>query len=102
MKKQTLRANNNGVKDNQSIDHKIDILSMAKKRCGELFKQRFEAQLYENVHPKDVRLQIKGLTRDDVIYAMDINGIVDIDTLVEVSVKRSLTLPAKAFPESAF
>ncbi len=92
MKKKTLRAiaANGGIKkDNQNIDLKIDVLYLAKKKCTTLFKQRFEARMYEDIIPKDVRLQIKSLTRDDVISAMDINGIVDVEALVTISIQRS-------------
>lgn len=92
MKKKTLRAiaANGGIKkDNQNIDHKIDVLQLAKKKCTALFKQRFEAWMYEDIIPKNVRLQIKSLTRDDVISAMDINGNVDVETLVTISIQRS-------------
>ena len=45
--------------------------------------------MYEDIIPKDVRLQIKSLTRDDVISAMDVNGIVDVDALITISIQRS-------------
>lgn len=92
MKKKTLRAlaaNSGEKKDNQNVDPKIHVLPLAKKKCAILFKQRFEARMYEDVIPRDVRLQIKNLTRDDVISAMNENGIVDIDVLVTISIQRS-------------
>ena len=89
MKRSTLRATKSGISIKQVADLKIDILSITKKKCGELFKQRFEARMYEDIRPMDVRLQIKSLTRDDVISAMDINGIVDVDALVTISIQRS-------------
>lgn len=90
MKRSTLRATkSSGISIKQVADLNIDILSIAKKKCGELFKQRFEARMYENINTKDVRLQIKSLTRDDVISAMDVNGIVDVDALVTISIQRS-------------
>lgn len=92
MKRQTLRAlaANSGIKkDNQNVDPKIHVLPLAKKKCAILFKQRFEARMYEDIIPKDVRLQIKSLTRDDVISAMDVNGIVDVDALITISIQRS-------------
>lgn len=89
MKRNTLRAAKIGTNIIPIVDLKIDVLAMAKKKCGELFKQRFEARMYEDIIPKDVRLQIKSLTRDDVISAMDANGIVDIETLVTISIQRS-------------
>ena len=100
MKRNTLKAAKIGTSIIPIVDLKIDVLSMAKKKCGELFKQRFEARMYEDIIPKDVRLQIKSLTRDDVISTLDANGIVDIETLVTLSIQRSIRSTRKSIRQS--
>ncbi len=97
MKKPTLRAmeqnkllsKSNKQELSESDFKHFDIVNVIKRRCRIIFKNRFEAHIWDNVNTKAVRLKIKLITLRAILKFTDANGVVDIEALVNNIVNES-------------
>lgn len=88
MKKATLRALDSKNKNVEGVSHEFNILIETQRRCKRVFKELYEARTWSNVNTQATRLEINALTIKDVLDAVDANGVVNIETLVDQLVKK--------------
>lgn len=88
MKRATLKASayTNSIFEN--ANHEFNILIETQRRCKRVFKELYEARTWSNVNTQATRMEINALTIKDVLDAVDANGVVNIETLVDQLVKK--------------